>query len=170
MDDTQLTWLDLSQREKRVTEHLADIGLDVYVLKVLVCERVVQTQRGVQTDGHPYAVSDPGQLPDLALPSRVSVKRFLQRGMEKVKKEMGRKESGNRARHLFCGGICHDLYGSSGQKRHKTSTVSDFYDGVWNGISFNMVIYCSVSQVTDNQKECLLMVSWCNDVDPASQK
>lgn len=67
-------WLDFSQRENRVTKHLADIGLNVHILKVLVCERMVQSQCGVQTDGHPHAVSDPGELPDLALPARVSVK------------------------------------------------------------------------------------------------
>lgn len=69
----KLITLSRTQRAERVTEHLADIGLDVNILKVLMCERVVQSQCRVQTDGHPYAVSDPGELPDLAFSARVSV-------------------------------------------------------------------------------------------------
>lgn len=76
-------WFSFSHRENSVTEHFADVGLDVHILKVLVCECMVQSQCGVQTDGHPHAVSDPGELPDLALPARMSVKRFLQTGTER---------------------------------------------------------------------------------------
>lgn len=67
-------WSDFSQRENGVTKHLADVGLDVHILKVLVCERMVQAQCGVQTYRYPYAVPDPGELPDLALPARMSIK------------------------------------------------------------------------------------------------
>ena len=48
-----------------LTEHLADVGLDVDVLEVLDGVRVVQPQRGVQPDGDPHAVAHPRHLADL---------------------------------------------------------------------------------------------------------
>lgn len=59
------------------TQHLADVGLDVHVLQVLVGVGVIQPQCGVQADGHPYPVADPCQLPHLALPPRVGIKGLL---------------------------------------------------------------------------------------------
>lgn len=56
------------------TEHLADVGLDVNVLKVLQGVGVEQPQSGVQPDGHPDAVTFPGQLTDLAVLTGVGVK------------------------------------------------------------------------------------------------
>lgn len=39
---------------------------------------VEQSESGVQSDGHPDAIAMPGQLADLAVLTRVSVKRLLQ--------------------------------------------------------------------------------------------
>lgn len=61
-----------------LTEHLADIRLDVNVLEVLVCVRMVEAQGGVEPDGHPHAVADPRQLPHLALSARMGVEGLLQ--------------------------------------------------------------------------------------------
>lgn len=63
-----------------LTEHLADVRLDVHILQVLVRVGVVEAQRGVQPDRHPHAVADPSQLAHLALPTRVGVKGLLQGG------------------------------------------------------------------------------------------
>lgn len=63
-----------------LTQHLADVGLDVDVLQMLVRVRVVEPQGRVQADGHPHPVADPCQLPHLALPPRVRVKRLLWAG------------------------------------------------------------------------------------------
>lgn len=60
-----------------LTQHLADVGLDVHVLQVLVGVGVVQPQRGVQADGYPYPITDPCQLPHLALPPWVGIERLL---------------------------------------------------------------------------------------------
>lgn len=57
-----------------LTQHLADIGLDVHILQVLVRVGMVQSQRRVQADGHPHTVANPRQLPHLALPPWVGVK------------------------------------------------------------------------------------------------
>ena len=48
-----------------LTEHLADVGLDVDVLQVLDGVRVVQPEGGVQSDGDPHAVAHPGHLANL---------------------------------------------------------------------------------------------------------
>lgn len=62
---------------ENLTQHLADVWLDVHILEVLVGVSVVETQGGVQPDRHPHTVSDPRQLPHLALPARVGVERLL---------------------------------------------------------------------------------------------
>ena len=49
------------------TEHLADVGLDVYVLEVVESVGVVEAERGVQPDGDPHPVTHPGHLPHLGL-------------------------------------------------------------------------------------------------------
>lgn len=56
------------------TEHLADVGLDVNVLKVLQGVGMEQPQSGIQPDGHPYTVTFPGQLTNLAVLTGVGVK------------------------------------------------------------------------------------------------
>lgn len=61
------------------TQHLADVGLNVDILEVLVGVSVKQAQSGIQSDGHPDAVSHPGQLPHLALFARMSVEGLLLR-------------------------------------------------------------------------------------------
>lgn len=63
-----------SSTQHSLTQHLADIGLDVHVLQVLVGVGVVQPQRGVQADGHPHTIADPRQLPHLALPPWMGIK------------------------------------------------------------------------------------------------
>lgn len=65
---------NLVVRESEPTQHLADVGLDVDVLKVLEGVSVVQPESGVQSDGHPDAIAIPGQLTYLALLTRVGVK------------------------------------------------------------------------------------------------
>lgn len=60
-----------------LTQHLADVGLDVHVLQVLVGVGVVEPQCGVQADGHPDPVTNPCQLPHLALPPWVGIERLL---------------------------------------------------------------------------------------------
>lgn len=57
-----------------LTQHLADIGLDVHILQVLVRVGMVEPQRGVQADGHPHPVTNPCQLPHLALPPWMGIK------------------------------------------------------------------------------------------------
>lgn len=69
-----------ASRPSVLTQHLADVGFDVHVLKVLVGVSVKQAQSGIQSDGHPDAVSHPGQLPYLALLARVSVEGLLLTG------------------------------------------------------------------------------------------
>ena len=64
-----------------LTQHLADVRLDVHVLEVLVRVGVVEPQGGVEPDRHPHAVADPRQLPHLALPAGVRVEGLLQRRM-----------------------------------------------------------------------------------------
>lgn len=63
---------------RKPTEHLADVGLNVDVLQVLQGVGVEQPQGGVQPDGHPDAVTFPGQLTDLAVLAGVGVKGLLQ--------------------------------------------------------------------------------------------
>ena len=50
-----------------LTEHLADVGLDVHVLEVLLGVGMVQAEGGVQSDRHPDPVTHPGHLADLRL-------------------------------------------------------------------------------------------------------
>lgn len=59
------------------TQHLADIGLYVHVLEVLVGVSVKQTKSRVEANGHPDTIADPGQLPHLTLFARMGVKRLL---------------------------------------------------------------------------------------------
>ena len=66
--DMFLTWL---------TEHLADVRLNVDILQVLVGVGVVQSQRAVQSDGDPHPVTHPRQLSHLALLPRVGIKTLL---------------------------------------------------------------------------------------------
>ena len=61
-----------------LTQHLADVGFDVHILEVLEGVSVEQSESGVQSDGHPDAVAVPGQLADLAVLTRVGIKRLLQ--------------------------------------------------------------------------------------------
>lgn len=63
-----------------VTQHLADVWLNVHILEVLVCVRMVETQGRVQPDRHPHTIANPCQLPHLTLPTRVGVKGLLQSG------------------------------------------------------------------------------------------
>lgn len=70
-------WVSLKRillRKSELTQHLADVGLDVDVLKVLEGVSVEQPESGVQSDGHPDAVAIPGQLTYLAVLTRVGVK------------------------------------------------------------------------------------------------
>ncbi len=60
-----------------LTQHLADVRLDVNILQVLVCVCVEEPEGRVQTNGHPDAVSIPRQLPHLTLLTRMSVEWFL---------------------------------------------------------------------------------------------
>ena len=60
-----------------LTQHLADVGLDVHVLEVLEGVGMEQPEGGVQSDGHPDPVPVPGQLTHLAVLTGVGVKRFL---------------------------------------------------------------------------------------------
>lgn len=64
-------WRFLEVRER--TQHLADVGLDVDILEVLVGVSVEQPKRGVQPDGHPDTVTVPGQQTHLAVLARVGV-------------------------------------------------------------------------------------------------
>lgn len=64
----------------KLTQHFADIWLDVHILEVLVRVRMVQPQGGIQPDRNPHAVTDPGQLPYLALPPGVGIEGLLQSG------------------------------------------------------------------------------------------
>lgn len=61
-----------------LTQHLADIGFNVDILEVLKGVSVEQSQCGVQSDGYPDAIAMPGQLTDLAVLTRVGIKRLLQ--------------------------------------------------------------------------------------------
>lgn len=69
---------DLELLQDGLTQHLADVGFDVHVLEVLKGVGVEQSESGVQSDGHPDAVTMPGQLADLTVLTRVSVKWLLQ--------------------------------------------------------------------------------------------
>lgn len=59
------------------TQHLADIGLNVHILEMLVRVGMKQPEGRIQSDGHPDTIADPGQLPYLALFTRMGVKRLL---------------------------------------------------------------------------------------------
>lgn len=74
-----MQYMNLNQHsEVRVlTEHLADIRLNVHILQMLICVRVKKSEGGVQTDGYPDAISIPRQLSHLALLTRVGIKGFL---------------------------------------------------------------------------------------------
>lgn len=61
-----------------LTQHLADVGFDVDILEVLKGVSVEESESGVQSDGHPDAITMPGQLTDLAVLTRVGIKRLLQ--------------------------------------------------------------------------------------------
>lgn len=69
-----VSWNMDTCRNPELTQHFADVGLDVDVLKVLEGVSVVQPESGVQSDGHPDTVTIPGQLTYLAVLTRVSVK------------------------------------------------------------------------------------------------
>lgn len=55
---------------------------------MLVCVRVVQAKRGIQTNGNPDAITDPRQLPHLALFAWMCVKRFLYEGEREYRDQM----------------------------------------------------------------------------------
>lgn len=69
-----VSWRMDTCRNLALTQHLADVGLDVDVLKVLEGVSVEQPESGVQSDGHPDTVAVPGQLTYLAILTRVGVK------------------------------------------------------------------------------------------------
>ena len=75
-----------------LTQHLADVGLYVHILEVLVGVGVEQPEGGVQTDGHPDPITHPCQLAHLALLTRVGVKGLLQTHTAKKKISMLNKE------------------------------------------------------------------------------
>lgn len=75
-------WQRWSQRWSVRTQHLADVGLDVNILEVLEGVGVKQAQSGIQPDGHPDAVSHPGQLAHLALFARMGVEGLLLTGRQ----------------------------------------------------------------------------------------
>lgn len=79
------------------TQHFADVGFNVHVLQVLVGVSVEQAQGGVQADGHPDAVADPGQLPHLALLAGVSVEGLLLQGHA--------QDSECKLQRRFCGNL-----------------------------------------------------------------
>lgn len=56
------------------TQHLADVRLNVNVLKVLEGVSMEQPESGVQSDGHPDTIAIPRQLTHLAILTRVGVK------------------------------------------------------------------------------------------------
>lgn len=70
---------NLVGKKSELTQHLADVGLDVDILKVLEGVSVEQPEGGVQSNGHPDTVAIPGQLTYLAILTRVGVERLLQR-------------------------------------------------------------------------------------------
>lgn len=57
-----------------LTQHLADVRLNVHVLEMLVSVSVKQAEGRVQADGNPDAIPNPGQLSNLALLARMSIK------------------------------------------------------------------------------------------------
>lgn len=57
-----------------LTQHFADIGLDVDILEVLVGVSVEQPEGGVESDGHPDTVAVPGQQTYLTVLTRVGIK------------------------------------------------------------------------------------------------
>lgn len=65
---------DVLFSESELTQHLADVRLDVDVLKVLEGVSVEQPEGGVQSDGHPDTVAVPCQLTYLAVFTRMGVK------------------------------------------------------------------------------------------------
>lgn len=80
-DTSTRIWLvphQFSWKKVLLTQHLADIGLNIHILEVLESVGVEKAQGGVQTNGHPDAITHPGQLTHLALLPRVGIKRFLE--------------------------------------------------------------------------------------------
>jgi len=62
---------------RELTEHLADVRLNVNVLQMLICVGMIEPQRTVQPHRQPDALSHAHHLTHLALGTTVSVKRFL---------------------------------------------------------------------------------------------
>lgn len=69
---------------RSVTKHLADVRLDIHILQMLMCESVVQAERRIQPDWNPDTITNPCQLPHLALLAWVSVKWFLYEGERNI--------------------------------------------------------------------------------------
>jgi len=67
-----------SNPEPRLTEHFADIRLDVNILQVLMGVGVVQSQSRVQANRNPNSVPEPCQLSHLAFFPGMNIKGFLQ--------------------------------------------------------------------------------------------
>lgn len=88
------------------TEHLADVGLDVDVLEVLVGASVEQPEGGVQFNRHPDAIAVPGQLTNLTVLTGVGIKWFL-RGAETCNANVDDAACLNTQTHLYL-----DLHGS----------------------------------------------------------
>lgn len=68
------SWRGDIRRNPELTQHLADVGFNVNVLKVLEGVGVEQPECGVQSDGNPDTVAIPGQLTHLAILTWVGVK------------------------------------------------------------------------------------------------
>lgn len=64
----------LNHTQSELTQHLADVGLDVDVLEVLVGVSVEQPECGVQPDGHPDTIPVPSQQTHLTVLTRVGIK------------------------------------------------------------------------------------------------
>lgn len=58
----------------QLTQHFADIGLNVDILEVLVGVSVEEPEGGVESDGHPDTVAIPGQQTYLTVFTRVGIK------------------------------------------------------------------------------------------------
>lgn len=57
-----------------LTQHLADVRLNVHILQVLMGVGMVEPESRVQADRHPHPITNPCQLPNLALPPWMGIK------------------------------------------------------------------------------------------------
>lgn len=82
--------VSFKNRGSEQTKHLADVGLDVDILKVLEGVSVEQPESGVQSDRNPDTIAVPGKLTHLAVLTRVGVEGFLWRIEERVNEQKRR--------------------------------------------------------------------------------